>query len=210
MEKDKYKRDNWENFNTSRLWRSCCCWFITSSATPLDIAVSRLDDCNSLLHSPPTSSLHHPQSFLNTTQIILEIKSQILPLFCSKVSSGFPAHTQWKQECLQWSPWSACPFLFWYRPVLHSSYTIHQPPCYPWVLGVLLPGWWEVLFYTKANSIFLFFFWVIFIKQACMNIWYFPFLLKTYNLVFGEFIWDERNVSLSTLQRCLGIHRGKF
>lgn len=35
------------------------------------------------------------------------------------------------------------------------------------------------------------------------------FLLKTYNLVFGEFISDERNVFLSTFQSCLGMDLGE-
>lgn len=97
MEKNTYNRNNWK-LKVVGLWRSFSLNFVI-----VHLLAPRLHSwtqpsltwmiANSLLTRLPASSLVRPQSFLNTTTLILEIMSQILSLFCSKASNGIPSHT---------------------------------------------------------------------------------------------------------------------
>lgn len=114
------------------------------------------------------------------------------PTFCFLMGQ-YNKHLFWK-KCYRYS--SVLNYCLY--PAISVSKESKSLNC--WILGHFI-----------LHRIQSYFFLAILIKQARVNIWYYPFLLKTYNLVFGEYISDERNVlvSLPTFQSGLGIHLGE-
>lgn len=125
------------------------CSFITSPATFLDTAISRLGDCNSLLISLPASSLVRPQAYHNQNHpgnhesdlFTFLLKSlQWLPISQSENKSSYNGlHDHQQPECQ---------FSFWCHPATLASLLALK------VLGMPLPQIGS--FYVTQNPILSF------------------------------------------------------